>query len=128
MKVSPIKLMKTHVEKMSETGHAIISVKTKHLKASRHYMHENKGSYGIEDTCGKRSSCGGTAATRIDRGLLSRSCPEYAGHIAAAMECKSFIDARSPLQADREVAGRLPHEASIIGRGTMSAVCGRGLS
>ena len=45
MKVSPIMLLKTHVEKMSETGHATIYMITKHLEASRHYMHEKKGSY-----------------------------------------------------------------------------------
>ena len=43
MKVSPIMLLKTHVEKMSETGHAIICMKTKHLEAARHYIYENKG-------------------------------------------------------------------------------------
>jgi len=44
MKVSPIMLLKTHVEKMSETGHAIICMKTKHLKAQRHYIYEKKSS------------------------------------------------------------------------------------
>ena len=44
MKVSPIMLLKTHVEKMSETGHAIICLKTKHLKISRHYIDDNKRS------------------------------------------------------------------------------------
>jgi hypothetical protein len=34
MKVSPIILLKTHVEKMSETGHAIICMKIRHLEAA----------------------------------------------------------------------------------------------
>ena len=40
MKVSPIMLLKTHVGKMSETSHAIICMKTMHLKVARHYMYE----------------------------------------------------------------------------------------
>ena len=40
MKVTSIMLLKTHVEKMSETGHAIISMKTMHLEAARHYMYD----------------------------------------------------------------------------------------
>jgi hypothetical protein len=45
MKVSPIMLLKTHVEKMSETGHAIICMKTMNIEDVRHYIDENKGSY-----------------------------------------------------------------------------------
>ena len=82
-------------------------MKTRNLEAPLHYMYENKGSYLNAETCGKRGSCGVAAATRLDCGLLSRSCPEYSMHIAAAMEYKSFNDARSPLHADREVAGRI---------------------
>jgi len=44
MKVSPIMLLKTHVEKMSETGHAIICMKTSNIKVARHYIYEKKGS------------------------------------------------------------------------------------
>jgi hypothetical protein len=44
MKVSPIMLLKTHVEKMSETGHAIICMKTRNIKVARHYMFEKKRS------------------------------------------------------------------------------------
>ena len=40
MKVSPIMLLKTHGEKMSETSHAIIYMKTMHIKVGRHYMCE----------------------------------------------------------------------------------------
>ena len=40
MKVSPIMLLKTNVEKMSETGHAIICMKTHNIEAARHYMYE----------------------------------------------------------------------------------------
>ena len=42
MKVSPIMLLKTHIEKMSETGHATICMKTMNLEASRHYMYDKK--------------------------------------------------------------------------------------
>jgi hypothetical protein len=42
MKVSPIMLLKTHVEKMSETGHAIICMKTRNIKVARHYIYEKK--------------------------------------------------------------------------------------
>jgi hypothetical protein len=45
MKVSPVMLLKTHVEKMSETGHAIISMKTMSIEDARHYIDENTGSY-----------------------------------------------------------------------------------
>ena len=45
MKVSPIMLLKTHVEKMSEIGHAIICMKTMNIEDERHYIDENKGSY-----------------------------------------------------------------------------------
>jgi hypothetical protein len=45
MKVSPIMLLKTHVEKMSETGHAIIYRKTMDIEDARHYIDENNGSY-----------------------------------------------------------------------------------
>jgi hypothetical protein len=43
MKVSPIMLLKTHVEKMSETSHAIMCMKIRHIEASRHYMYEKIG-------------------------------------------------------------------------------------
>ena len=45
MKVSPIMLLKTHVEKMSETSRAIISMKTRQIEAARHYIYEKTGSY-----------------------------------------------------------------------------------
>jgi hypothetical protein len=45
MKVSPIMLLKTHVEKMSEIGHATIYMKIKHIEDARHYIYENKSSY-----------------------------------------------------------------------------------
>ena len=45
MKVSPIMLLKTHVEKMSETGLSIICMKTMHIEATLHYMYEKTGSY-----------------------------------------------------------------------------------
>jgi hypothetical protein len=45
MKVSPIMLLKTHVEKMSETGLAIISMKIRHIETARHYIYEKTGSY-----------------------------------------------------------------------------------
>ena len=35
-------LLKTHIEKMSETGHATICMKTMNLEASRHYMYDKK--------------------------------------------------------------------------------------
>ena len=41
MKVSPIMLLRTHVEKMSENGRAIICMKTKNVEVARHYMYEN---------------------------------------------------------------------------------------
>ena len=41
MKVSPIMLLKTHVEKMSETGHAIMCMKTQDIEVARHYIHDN---------------------------------------------------------------------------------------
>jgi len=40
MKVSPIMLLKTHVEKMSETSHAIMYMKTMNIEVARHYMYE----------------------------------------------------------------------------------------
>jgi len=40
MKVSPIMLLKTHVEEMSEAGHAIICMKTLHIEAARHYVYD----------------------------------------------------------------------------------------
>ena len=40
MKVSPIMLLKTHIEKMSETGHAIMCMKIRHIEAARHYIYE----------------------------------------------------------------------------------------
>ena len=45
MKVSAIMLLKTHVSKMSETGLAIISMKTMHIEDACHYIDENKESY-----------------------------------------------------------------------------------
>ena len=42
MKVSPIRLLITHVEKMSETGHAIIYMKTRYIELARHYIDEKK--------------------------------------------------------------------------------------
>jgi hypothetical protein len=44
MKVSPIMLLKTHIEKMSETGRAIICMKTMPLEAARHYMYDKNDS------------------------------------------------------------------------------------
>jgi hypothetical protein len=40
MKASPIMLLKTHVEKIPENGHAIISMKIKHIESSCHYVDE----------------------------------------------------------------------------------------
>ena len=40
MKVSAIMLLKTHVEKMSETGHAIMCMKKMNIEVARHYMYE----------------------------------------------------------------------------------------
>jgi hypothetical protein len=40
MKVSPIMLLKTHIEEMSENGHAIISMKIQHIEVARHYVYE----------------------------------------------------------------------------------------
>ena len=45
MKVSPIMLLKTHIEQMSETGHATIYMKTSNIEAARHYIYEKTGSY-----------------------------------------------------------------------------------
>ena len=45
MKVSPIMLLKTHIEKMSETGLAIICMKTMHIEDACHYIYENKRGY-----------------------------------------------------------------------------------
>jgi hypothetical protein len=42
---SAIMLMKTHIEKMSETGFAIILMKTQLLILLCHYIIENKGGY-----------------------------------------------------------------------------------
>jgi hypothetical protein len=39
------KLLKTHIEKMPVFSLAIISMKTKQLNHSCHYVDENKGSY-----------------------------------------------------------------------------------
>jgi hypothetical protein len=52
MKVSPIMLLKTHVEEMSETGHAVICMKTQYIEDARHYISENKRSY---TGCGQES-------------------------------------------------------------------------
>jgi hypothetical protein len=41
MRVSPIMLLKTHVEKLSETGHAIMCMKTMNIEVVSHYMYEN---------------------------------------------------------------------------------------
>ena len=41
MKVSPIMLLKTHIENMSETGYATISMKIMNIEDARHYMYEN---------------------------------------------------------------------------------------
>ena len=43
---SPIMLMKTHIENLSETGLAIMFMKTQALISLCHYITENKGSYG----------------------------------------------------------------------------------
>jgi len=43
---SAIMLMKTHIEKLSETGFAIMCMKTQVLIFSCHYVIENKGCYG----------------------------------------------------------------------------------
>jgi len=40
MKVTSIMLLKTHIEKMSETGLSIISMKIMHIEAALHYMYE----------------------------------------------------------------------------------------
>jgi hypothetical protein len=45
MKVTSIMLLKTHVEKMSETGLSIICMKTRNIETALHYIYENKGSY-----------------------------------------------------------------------------------
>ena len=45
MKVSPIMLLKRNIEEMSETGHAIICMKTMHIEDERHYIYENKSGY-----------------------------------------------------------------------------------
>jgi hypothetical protein len=45
MKVSPIMLLKTHIEKMPETGHATICMKIIHLEVARHYIDEKQGRY-----------------------------------------------------------------------------------
>ena len=42
MKVTSIMLLKTNVEKMSETGLSIICIKIRHLEAALHYIDENK--------------------------------------------------------------------------------------
>ncbi len=41
MKVSPIMLLKTHVENMSEICLAIILMKIRQIKVACHYMYEN---------------------------------------------------------------------------------------
>jgi len=43
MKVSPIMLLKTHVEKMSEMSLAIMLMEIRQIKVACHYMYENKG-------------------------------------------------------------------------------------
>ena len=45
MKVTSIMLLKTHIEKMSETGLSIICMKTMNIEDALHYIDENKGSY-----------------------------------------------------------------------------------
>ena len=40
MKVTSIMLLKTHVEKMSETCLSIIYMKTSHIEAALHYIYE----------------------------------------------------------------------------------------
>ena len=40
--VGPIMLLKTHVEKMSETGHAIMYMKIRHIEVALHYIDDNK--------------------------------------------------------------------------------------
>ena len=43
MKVTSIMLLKTHVEKMSETGLSTICMKTRDLKVALHYIYDRKG-------------------------------------------------------------------------------------
>jgi len=40
MKVTSIMLLKTHVEKMSETGLSIMCMKTMHIRDALHYNYE----------------------------------------------------------------------------------------
>jgi hypothetical protein len=44
MKVTSIMLLKTHIEKMSETGLSIICMKTMNIEDALHYIDENTGS------------------------------------------------------------------------------------
>jgi hypothetical protein len=53
VKVSPIMLLKTNIEKMSETTQAIISMKTMHIKVARHYVDEKNRGYS---KCSKRKA------------------------------------------------------------------------
>jgi len=45
MKVTSIMLLKTHAEKMFETGLSIICMKTMNIEDALHYIYENKWSY-----------------------------------------------------------------------------------
>jgi hypothetical protein len=55
MKVSPIMLLKTNIEKMSETGHAIIYMKTMNIEVARHYIDEKTGSYRKSEFHGREN-------------------------------------------------------------------------
>jgi hypothetical protein len=56
MKVTSIMLLKTHGEKMSETGLSIIYLKTKHIKVALYYIYENKMFVEIAERLGTGSN------------------------------------------------------------------------
>ena len=85
MKVSPIMLLKTHIEKMPETGHATICMKIIHLEDARHYVDQNKTCYSKLDEIkaidlgGARACVDGLGDSRNYGGLCASLPPPQSG-------------------------------------------------
>jgi hypothetical protein len=98
MKVSPIMLLKTHVEKMSETGHATICMKTIHLEVARHYIDEKKDV--------TRNSSLAVAAIFHQGSLLSQA-PSARNRQSLLSQEPYSRGRRSRLDGSRENAGKI---------------------
>ena len=55
MKVSPIMLLKIHIEKMSENSHATMYMKINNVEVARHYIDEKTGSYRKSEFHGREN-------------------------------------------------------------------------